>query len=331
MFNIIAGLLGGAMTASATRRAAKDQANALEKQRDITEKYANQAMTAQQDAARGAAQAQRLGANQSYDALFRGANRSADAGVAGYNNAANVIQGGLDNMWSNYQPSVDLGKWGVGQIKDHLSGNSNYEGSAAYKFMQREMSDALQAAQAKSGQLFSGATGTALQDRTRQMAALDEQQYFNNLYNSTALGQNALNAATGFDMSGRGSIANMRVGAGNVNAQRHANIGNAQADRASTIAGANAQKHLNIGNAAANAANVIGGVSGATAAQMGDVMAAGRIGTANAVSGAMDNVLSAYQYNQMMNQYPNYYGTQTSASGAPTTSPVPWASPFQVA
>lgn len=307
MLNILAGLIGGAAQAIGTNSAAKAQQRALSNQNRVTTKWALAGRDAQQAAARRAGDWQVNGYRDANTELSRAGDQ-----------AVNVLQGGVDAARSAYQPAMDLGQWGAGQMRDHLSGKSNYTGSAAYKFLQSEMSDALQAAQAKNGQLFSGATGDALIRRTHDLGALDEQQYFNNLYNSTAMGQNAIGQFSNLDAAARSGIANTNMGVGQARAGNIAAAGNARA-----------QQNLNIGNAAANAASTIGGTAGNIAGQRGDVAAAGRIGVGNAFSGAMDNVLGAWQYNQTMGQYPNYYGSQTSASGAPTTSPVPWASPFQ--
>ena len=121
--------------------------------------------------------------------------------------------------------------------QQNATGGTQYGGftmSPDYQFRAEQGQDAVRAAQAASGNFFSGATMSALGDRQQQVAGLARDNYLNRLMGLTTMGQNA--AAM------QGTAAQNYANAYNQNA---AAIGNAGA--AGAIGGANAINN-SIGN-----------------------------------------------------------------------------------
>lgn len=305
---IFAALIGGAIQAGAASKAAKQQTDALNKSTQITTQYADAAMKAQQKAAKQAAGEQVLGYTDAANALVRGAKAGGADQVAGFGRANAILGDFSDEARSAYNPYVQAGQTGMNALLAHLQGDSGYQESAGYRFRKKQGEDAIAAAAAKYGNLFSGATGQALVDYNQDLAATDDQRYFNNLMQTTGMGQSGTNALMSILQGVSAQQGQNEIGIGSAKANVDFNIANALADKFNNIGAANANKFLNIGNAAANAANVVGGVAGASAAQIGASQSAGTIGFGNAVNDAIGQGIGAWQYNQMLKQQPNYAG-----------------------
>ena len=265
-------LLGGLLSSSAQKSAAKSQSNA-----------ATAASQAQLEAAHIAAGATRDAAAQAASATIEAARLN---GLS-IEKAIEAQERALAQARKANKPYTVAGKEALGRLTEMIkAGPGEFTKDPGYDFRLEQGNDNILANAAATGSLASGRTMKALQSYGQNYASNEYQNFINRYYQSlepdyalTRIGQAAANNQAANEMSAGSNIATLyqRQGATDAAAQ-----------------GGLANIYSGLGTALSGIAMNRGEIVGQNFMNQGDIAARSSLGQANAWTGAIQNGLNAY-------------------------------------
>lgn len=138
----------------------------------------------QRATASAAAEKRRTGFEQFRDFEQQGLDSSINSLTGARDLSRNALQEGFDRDYSDTQAQRDLSIGAQNQLAVQLGlaeGDSSFETSPGYQFLQDEARDQVERSAAAQGGLLSGAAMKALQDRAQGVASQDYNNFMNNL------------------------------------------------------------------------------------------------------------------------------------------------------